>query len=124
MKKLIIAGLATAGLLTGGAIALQGVGGNVASAQSDAKSVVDAAKARGDVAERIDGYLVAAPSANAAVRAAVNEINIGRKSVYTQTARQNNTKVEVAAQLTGEKLIASTRPGEYFVGANGQWTQK
>ncbi|GLQ22000.1 YdbL family protein [Algimonas porphyrae] len=125
MKKLIIAGLAASGLLVGGAVALHGTGTNVAEARMNAKSIVDAAKARGEVGEQIDGYLgIIAADASREVRAAVNEINIGRKQVYTRLAREQNVRIEVVARLTGEKQIAKAGPGEMVLGEDGQWTRK
>jgi uncharacterized protein YdbL (DUF1318 family) len=124
MKKLIIAGLATAGLLTGGALALQTTGDNVAVAQTNAKSVVDAAKSRGEVGERIDGYLAVVTSTSAEVKAAVDEINIGRKQVYTRLAREQNVKIEIVAKLTGEKQLAKAAPGEMIMGEDAVWKKK
>ncbi|MGB6230375.1 MAG: YdbL family protein [Litorimonas sp.] len=124
MKHVIMAAFAATAILAGGAVALNQAGDTVAHAQSSAKAVVDAAKARGEVAERIDGYLEARASAPADVKRAVDEINIGRKSVYTQTARQNNARVEVIAQLAGEKQLSGTPSGQYVIGADGQWTRK
>lgn len=124
MKKFVIAGLTAFGLLAGSAVLLTQSGENVAYAQASAKATVDAAKARGEVAERLDGYLEARGDAPADVKRAVNEINIGRKAVYTQGARQNNSSVEVFAQLAGEKQIAATPSGQYVIRVEGQWTRK
>lgn len=124
MKKLIIAGLATAGLLTGGALALQTTGDNVAVAQTNAKSVVDAAKSRSEVGERIDGYLAVVTGTSAEVKAAVDEINIGRKQVYTRLAREQNVKIEIVAKLTGEKQLAKAAPGEMIMGEDAVWKKK
>ncbi|MEM9599425.1 MAG: YdbL family protein [Pseudomonadota bacterium] len=125
MKKLIIAGLAATALLAGGAVALHHSGTNVAEARMNAKSIVDAAKTRGEVGEQIDGYLgIVSAAASADVRAAVNEINIGRKQVYTRLARDQNVRIEVVARLTGEKQIEKAAKGEYVLGETGQWTRK
>lgn len=124
MKKLLIAAVTAAGLMTGGALILQTSGDNVAAAQSSAKAVVDAAKSRGEIGERIDGYLGVVGSPSAAVRAAMDEINIGRKSVYTELAREQNVKTEVVARLTGEKQIAKAARGEFVMGETGQWAKK
>jgi len=124
MKKLIIAGLATAGLLAGGAVALKNTGDNVAVAQTSAKSIVDAAKARGEVGERIDGYLAVVTGTSNEVKAAVDEINIGRKQVYTRLAREQNVKIEVVAKLTGEKQLDKAAPGEMIMGEDAVWKRK
>ncbi len=124
MKRLMIAGLSAAALLTGGAIALNQSGDSVAHARADAKSTVDAAKARGEVGERIDGYLGVVSSASADVRAAVDEINIGRKTVYRNLARDQNVEIKVVARLTGEKLIAQAPGGQYIMDDTGSWSRK
>jgi uncharacterized protein YdbL (DUF1318 family) len=53
-----------------------------------AKAAVDAAKAQGVVGEQADGFLgfVNAGAASADVRAAVAEINAGRRQLYSQAA--------------------------------------
>ena len=53
------------------------------------KAAVDAAKAAGTVGEQADGYLGIVSGADGTVTAAVNEINAGRRQVYTQTATKS-----------------------------------
>ncbi|HSS13593.1 MAG TPA: DUF1318 domain-containing protein, partial [Rhizomicrobium sp.] len=66
------------------------------------KAVVLAAKAAGTVGEQADGYLgFVNGSADAAVTAAVNEINAGRRAVYTQTASKSGVTPDAAGQATG-----------------------
>ncbi len=124
MKRLMIASLSAAFLLGGGAVALHHTGDNVAHARADAKSTVDAAKARGEVGERIDGYLGVVSTASADVRAAVDEINIGRKTVYRNLARDQNVEIKVVARLTGEKLVAQASRGQYVMTDSGSWSKK
>lgn len=89
---------------------------------STAKPIVDAAKAKGQVGETIDGYLALVdPNAPADVQAAVNEINIRRKSVYTQLARQKNTSPDDVAGVSGEKLVAKAKSGEKVKLSDRQW---
>ena len=98
-----------------------------AVAQSTAaKSTVDQAKAEGVIGETIGGYLAVVAGANpsAAQRAAMDEINIGRKAVYTDLARQQNVAVEVVAKLTGEKQVAKAPPGQKVLLENGTWSSK
>jgi len=104
---------------------LAATGIDTAQAQS-AKSVVDAAKARGEVGEQIDGYLgiVSGKSPSADVRRAVQEINIGRKNVYTKRARQENVTVEAIAASIGVKQLQKARAGETVRDASGQWKTK
>lgn len=91
---------------------------------ADSKSVVTAAKARGEVGERADGYLGVVGSASNDVVAAVDDINIQRKSVYTRLASQQNVSVSVVAALSGEKLLAKAKPGEKIMTSSGNWTTK
>jgi uncharacterized protein YdbL (DUF1318 family) len=88
------------------------------------KAAVDAAKAAGTVGEQADGYLGIVSSADAAVTAAVNEINAGRRSVYTQTATKSGVSPDAAGQATGAQLIAKTPAGQYIKPLGGGWTKK
>jgi uncharacterized protein YdbL (DUF1318 family) len=85
---------------------------------------IDAAIAAGDVGERIDGYLGVVGSADAAIVRKVQDINNRRRAVYEQTAKDNNTTVQIVAQLAGEKQIAKLNAGEHFMDASGAWQSK
>ena len=116
----------SAALLGAGAITFNAMALNTAEAQAQsATAIVDAAKAAGKVGETAAGYLdaVNGQSLDAATAAAMREVNIGRKSVYTQLARDQGVKPEVVAALTGEKQIAKANRGEYVLTAQG-WTRK
>ncbi|MEX1251780.1 MAG: YdbL family protein [Hyphomonas sp.] len=86
--------------------------------------VIDAAIASGTVGERIDGYLGVVGSADAAVTRKVQDINNRRRAVYEQTARDNNTTVQIVAQLAGEKQIAKLQPGQFYMDESGRWQSK
>ena len=89
------------------------------------KAAVDAAKAAGTVGEQADGYLgLVGGSADGAVTAAVNEINNGRRQVYTQTATKSGVTPDAAGQATGAQLIANTPAGQYIKPLGGGWTKK
>jgi uncharacterized protein YdbL (DUF1318 family) len=88
------------------------------------KAAVDAAKAAGTVGEQADGYLGIVSSADGTVTAAVNEINAGRRQVYTQTATKSGVSPDAAGQATGAQLIAKVPPGQYFKPIGGAWTKK
>jgi len=88
------------------------------------KAAVDAAKAAGTVGEQADGYLGIVSNADAAVTAAVNEINAGRRQVYTQTATKSGVTPDAAGQATGAQLIAKTPAGQYIKPLGGAWTKK
>jgi len=88
------------------------------------KATVDAAKAAGTVGEQADGYLGIVSNADGTVTAAVNEINAGRRQVYTQTATKSGVSPDAAGQATGAQLIAKVPGGQYFKPIGGAWTKK
>ena len=121
MKTLTIAAL----LATAGATTFMVTHVPTAEAQaSSAKATVEKAKAEGVIGESIAGYLavVAGKSPSAAQRAAMDEINIGRKKVYTDRARAENVGVAQVARVTGEQLIAKAPPGQMVLLEDGSWS--
>ena len=114
--KTFIGGFAALSLLVGGSVLMTSAGETAAHAQtSTAKATVDSAKARGEIGEQINGYLgvVDGASPSSAVRNAMAEINIARKSVYTRLATQQNVQIDVVAQITGEKQIKKAASGHF-----------
>jgi len=114
-------------ILVGAGIAVTMVNPPVAHAQiSNPKSVVNTAMSQGLIGETVSGYLapVTGASVSQGVRNAMNEINIGRKSVYTRLAREQNLSVEVVAALTGEKQIAKAPAGRKVLDRSGTWRTK
>jgi len=92
----------------------------------DAKSAVDAAKSAGVVGEQADGFLgFVKGSSDPALKAAVDEINAGRRALYQQAAAKNGVSVEAAGASAYSTVVqARLRPGDYFKPAGGGWTQK
>jgi hypothetical protein len=88
------------------------------------KAAVDAAKVAGTVGEQADGYLGIVSGADGAITAAVNEINAGRRQVYTQTATKSGVSPDAAGQATGAQLIAKVPAGQFFKPLGGAWTKK
>lgn len=89
---------------------------------SSAKAIVDQAKTDKLAGEKLNGYLdFVRADVSAEIRAAVNEINIKRKSIYTRLAREQKVGVADVAGLTGEKLVAKAKPGEMVMLGDGQW---
>lgn len=126
LKTKILTSLSAIALLGGGFVALTTIGTAApahAQAQS-AKSVIDAAKDRGVIGETAAGYLASVGGESAAERNAMNEINIGRKALYTRKARAENLQVEVVAAIFGEKQLAKARPGQKVMGTDGRWQTK
>jgi len=104
-----------------------GLGPGFAFAQaSTAKTLVDAAKAAGKVGEQADGFLgfVTTP-ADAALQAAVEEINAGRRRVYEETAKRNGVTPEVAG-VAAAKVLRDTKlkQGDYYRDVDGVWRRK
>ena len=127
LRKTIFTAISAVALVAGGTLAVATFGGTDATAQAQSsKSIINAAKAKGVIGETAAGYLAetGSGSVSAAERAAMNEVNIGRKSVYTRLAREQNVQVEVVAAITGEKQLSKAKPGEKIMNASGSWTTK
>lgn len=125
LMKNFMAAMGALVLLTGTGIAVTLINPPIAEAQS-AKSVVNDALSKGLIGETVSGYLAPVNGAvvSQGVRNAMNEINIGRKSVYTRLARAQNLSVEVVAALTGEKQIAKAPAGQKVLDRSGSWRTK
>lgn len=81
----------------------------------------NAARAAGQVGEKLDGYLGIIGGGNPALRAIVDDINIKRKAVYAQKAQAQHATVEEYAFTSGCLLIAQTKPGEKYQAPDGSW---
>jgi len=126
LKAKILTSLSALALVGAGVVTVTVLGTAqpaIAQTQS-AKSVVDAAKARGTIGETPAGYLAVVGGETAAERNAMNEINIGRKALYTRKARKENLQVEVVAAVFGEKQILKAASGQKVMNSNGTWRTK
>ena len=94
------------------------LGATAAQAQRD--PAYAAARAAGQVGEQPDGYL-GVVSGGADIQALVSNINIQRKSAYTQKAQASGATVEQLAFTSGCNLIAQTAPGEKYRAPDGSW---
>jgi uncharacterized protein YdbL (DUF1318 family) len=86
---------------------------------------LDAAKAKGLLGERVDGYVgvvVADPSPE--VQALADSVNAQRRAAYEEIARRNGTVVDAVAARAGAKLIERAAPGEWVTDAAGNWYRK
>lgn len=92
----------------------------------DTKALVDKAKADGVVGEQADGFLgFVKPTADTALRAAVQEINEGRAALYRQAAAKTGVSVEAAGASAFNTVVQSRlKPGEYYRPAGGGWVRK
>ncbi|MGV3512684.1 MAG: YdbL family protein [Novosphingobium sp.] len=80
-----------------------------------------AARAAGQVGEKMDGYLGYVTPPAPALRAVVEDINIKRKAVYAEKAQANKATVEEYALTSGCLLIAQTKPGEKYQAPDSSW---
>lgn len=106
-------------------LAMTAAGTGLAMAQSAAaKATVDAAKTAGTVGEQADGYLGIVAGGDAALRAAVAEINTGRAAAYKDIAAKTGVTAEAAGQATAKQLYARLAPGQYWKPLDGGWIKK
>jgi uncharacterized protein YdbL (DUF1318 family) len=80
-----------------------------------------AARASGQVGEKMDGYLGFVGTPSPALRGLVEDLNIKRRANYTERARAQNATVEEYAFTQGCLLIARTAPGEKYQAPGGSW---
>lgn len=106
------------------AAAFVALAGAPALAQSSAKAVVDAAKAQGVVGEQGDGFVGIVSGGDAAVRAAVAEMNASRAKIYAETAAKTGVTPEAAGQATAVTLFSRLQPGDWYKPVGGSWTKK
>ncbi|MBI1401920.1 MAG: DUF1318 domain-containing protein [Porphyrobacter sp.] len=111
MRNMIFAGLA-------GAAAL-GMVAAPALAQRD--PAYEAARKAGTIGEKPDGYLGIVGSADPALQRLVDNINIKRKAIYIEKARENSATPEAYALTAGCQAIARTVPGEKYMAPDGSW---
>ena len=90
-----------------------------AAAQRD--PAYEAARAAGQVGEKMDGYLGIVGSADAALRRLVDDLNIKRRAVFADKAKAANATLEEYAFTAGCVAIARTKPGEKYQAPDGSW---
>jgi len=93
--------------------------------QAAMAGALDAAKAAGQVGERIDGYVgIVDANAPAEVKALVADINAKRRAKYEQIAADTGTTLTAVEVIVGQKLIARAKPGEFVTDQSGRWVRK
>jgi uncharacterized protein YdbL (DUF1318 family) len=102
------------------AIAAALLGAGPAPAQSRDPAYA-AARAAGQVGEKMDGYLGVVSGGTPALRALVDDINIKRRALYSQKAQAQHATVEEYAFTSGCLLIAQTASGEKYQAPDGSW---
>jgi uncharacterized protein YdbL (DUF1318 family) len=104
------------------------VAGAALADPAQSKAAVDAAKTAGTVGEQSDGYLnFVRPVDDAALKAAVAEINAGRAKLYAAAAaRAGNGATPEAAGVSAFKQVVEPKlaPGEYYRKPDGAWARK
>jgi len=114
--KIVLKTSATAFVL--GALAFAGA----ANAQRD--PAYAAARASGEVGERMDGYLGAVGTPTPEIKKLVADINIRRKQVYFEQAQEEKVTAEQYAFSAGCKAIDRTVPGEKYQAPDGSWATR
>ena len=110
----------TKAILTGAAIATA-LGGIAAPAYAQRDPAYAAARAAGEVGEKMDGYLGIVVAETPELRRIVNDINIKRRAVYSERAQATNATIEEYALTAGCQAILATTPGEKYQAPNGSW---
>lgn len=109
-------------LTAAGALLALGLVAAPAMAQRD--PAYAAARANGQVGEKMDGYLGIVGAATPELRAMVDDINIRRRAVYAEQAQANNATLEEYAFTAGCLAISRTSPGEMYQAPDGSWQQR
>lgn len=110
-------------ILTTAAVAALALGA-IAAATAHAQQrdpAYAAARASGEIGEKMDGYLGFVGSPSPATRRMVEDLNIKRKAVYAQQAQAQHATVEEYAFTAGCLAIARTAPGEKYQAPDGSW---
>lgn len=92
---------------------------------ASADPVVEAARAAGQVGEQADGFLGIRSGGSPDLKARVDQINIKRRAIFTDTAARKGVTIGDVAAATGcEQLKNRVQSGQYYRDAGGNWTQK
>jgi uncharacterized protein YdbL (DUF1318 family) len=106
-------------------IAAAALAGTLVSAPAFAQRdpAYQAARAAGQVGEKMDGYLGIVSGGGSALQAMVADINIKRRALYSQRAQAANPPVtlEEYALTAGCIAIAKTDVGEKYQAPDGSW---
>jgi len=119
MKTTIIRRIA----LAAGAASLA-LGGFAGAAWAQRDPAYEAARAAGQIGEKMDGYLGVVGASSPNLRAMVDDLNIKRKAVYAQKAQAQHATVEEYAFTSGCLLISQTKPGERYQAPDGSWNTR
>ena len=90
-----------------------------ASAQRD--PAYAAARAAGQVGEKVDGYLGVVGTQGPDIRRLVEDINIKRKAIYFQKAQEQKVTPDEYAFSTGCINMSNVAAGEKYQAPDGSW---
>jgi uncharacterized protein YdbL (DUF1318 family) len=96
----------------------------VGRAAAQSAKLLDAPRIAGLVGERYDGYAVAHGKVSADVAALIDKVNAERRAVYEKRAAADHVPVDAVQQIYAQQIRQSAPVGTWFLGANGQWSQK
>ena len=92
-----------------------------APAQAQRDPAYAAARAAGQVGEKMDGYLGFVNPPPPSLKALVEDLNIKRKAVYAEQAQVQHATLEEYAFTAGCLAFARTVPGEMYQAPDGAW---
>lgn len=101
--------------------AIAALGAVATPALADRDPVYAKARAEGRVGEQPDGYLGIVGAGDTALQKVVNDINIKRRDLYLEKAKENNATLEAYALTAGCQAVARTVPGEKYRAPDGSW---
>ncbi len=104
--------------------AVVGIGVVAAPAMAQRDPAYAAARANGQVGEKMDGYLGIVGAATPDLRAMVDDLNIRRRAVYAERAQAEGATLEEYAFTAGCLAISRTSPGEMYQAPDGSWQQR
>ncbi len=91
-----------------------------ASAQS-----LDSYRAKGQIGERYDGYVMATqkkPSSK--IKKVVRSVNSKRRSIYNKRAKQQRVSPAQVGRVYARTVLSKVPRGTYFLKENGKWVRK
>ena len=88
-------------------------------------SLVEQARAAGQVGEQADGYLGIVSTATPDLKSRVDQINIKRRALYTQSASERDVTVDAMAAATACELFQSRiGPNQAYRDETGTWRKR
>lgn len=94
------------------------------SAQAQRDPAYSAARAAGQVGEKVDGYLGMVGNQGPEIKKLVDDINIKRKAVYFTKAQEKRVTPDEYAFTTGCINMGNLAAGEKYQAPDGSWQTK